>query len=92
MVEQSDGPRRFSCTLPSKYFNKGDNKIRLSMETPNNKVLTWYQNVLFRLYEKTPTGNNLFFREYPPIYVYFSMGATPLNNAIENYTRNKKNI
>ncbi|NPV50669.1 MAG: PQQ-like beta-propeller repeat protein [Candidatus Methanofastidiosum sp.] len=87
---QSDGPRRFSCTLPSKYFNKGDNKIRLSMETPNDKVLTWYQNVLFRLYEKTSSGNNLFYREYPPVYVYFSMGATPSNSQSRTFPGSKR--
>ena len=87
---QSDGPRRFSCTLPAKYFNKGDNKIRLSMETPDDKVLTWYQNVLFRLYEKTSSGNNLFYREYPPVYVYFSMGATPLNNQSKTTPETKR--
>ncbi|MCC7571770.1 MAG: PQQ-binding-like beta-propeller repeat protein [Candidatus Methanofastidiosum sp.] len=87
---QSDGPRSFSCTLPAKYFNKGDNKIRLSMENPNNKVLTWYQNVLFRLYERTPSGNNLFFREYPPVYVYFSMGASPSNNQSRTIPETKR--
>ncbi len=74
------GPEdRYSCVLPAKYFQKGDNRIRLSMENPDSKRYTWYQNVLFRLYEKKSTGNFLFYREYPPIYVYFSMGASPDN-------------
>lgn len=82
-VQDGGGPEdKFSCVLPAKYFRKGDNKIRLSMENPDNKLYTWYQNVLFRLYEKTATGNNLFYREYPPVYVYFSMGASPDNSGI----------
>jgi len=72
---QSDGPRSFSCILNAKYFHKGDNKIRLVMDYPADLQYNWYENVLFRLYEHTSRGDTLFFQEYPPLYVYFSMGA-----------------
>ncbi len=73
----NDGPDGYSVVLPQKYFYKGQNKIRLKMDVPDDGTLTWYQNVIFRLYERrSPAPDLLFWQEYPPFHVYFVMGAT----------------
>ena len=79
----NDGPDRYSVVLPQKYFHKGQNKIRLRMDVPDNGTLTWYQNVVFRLYERrAPNPDLLFWQEYPPLHVYFVMGATEQTQGI----------
>jgi len=73
----NDGRDVYSVILTEKYFQKGQNKIRLKMNLPDNGTLTWYQNVIFRLYERrAPNPDLLFWQEYTPFHVYFVMGAT----------------
>jgi hypothetical protein len=85
------GPRHYEIEIPDKYFHKGDNKIALSMEHLTGDPplppswqndwadsLTWYRNVEFTVYyyNETNSSYELTWKEYQPMHVYFSMGAT----------------
>ena len=81
----SKGYAKYSVVLPQKYFHKGENKIRLKMSVPDNQIYTWYQNVIFRLYERRyPNEDVLFWQEYPPFYVYFSLGVSEQTQGISD--------
>lgn len=76
--EGCQGPRHYEIEIPEKYFHKGDNKIVVSMAHLAVNSLTWYRNVQFSLlyYDQLTNRYILFWREYEPMYIYFSMGST----------------
>lgn len=74
------GPRSYEIIIPAQYFHRGDNKIILSMahRPRNENTFTWYRNVEFSLQYLNPRTSQyeLFWKQYQPMHVYFTMGAT----------------